>query len=65
MDTNHLSIGDKIILFIRENSKKNGLTALYGYLGETKYVSYSVKRSYWFCLEIKGRYASKDEGDGE
>jgi superfamily II DNA or RNA helicase len=39
--TNHLRTGNKIVLFVRENKKQDGVTSPYVYLGEVEYVSHS------------------------
>lgn len=38
---NHLNTGNKIVLFVRENKKQDGVTSPYVYLGEVQYVSHS------------------------
>lgn len=38
---NHMNTGNKIVLFVRKNKKKDGMAAAYTYLGEGEYVSHS------------------------
>ncbi|MCT8977861.1 DUF3427 domain-containing protein [Clostridium sp. CX1] len=49
----HLKTGNKIILFVRENKKKDGLTAPYTYLGEAEYVSHSGNTPISFVWRMK------------
>jgi len=50
---NHLSTGNKIILFVRENKKKDGLVAAYTYLGEGEYVSHKGDSPISFVWRLK------------
>lgn len=50
---NHLSTGNKIILFVRENKKKDGLTSAYTYLGEAEYVSHMGNSPISFVWKLK------------
>lgn len=50
---NHLNTGNKIILFVRENKKKDGLVAAYTYLGEGEYVSHSGNSPISFVWRLK------------
>lgn len=50
---NHLKTGNKIILFVRENKKQDGLAAPYTYLGEAEYVSHSGSMSISFVWRLK------------
>lgn len=50
---NHLKTGNKIVLFVRENKKQNGLTAPYTYLGEAEYVKHSGNTPISFVWRLK------------
>lgn len=50
---NHLSNGNKIVLFVRENKKKDGLTVAYTYLGEAEYVSHRGNSPISFVWRLK------------
>ncbi|MCH5138862.1 DUF3427 domain-containing protein, partial [Clostridiaceae bacterium UIB06] len=50
---NHLKTGNKIVLFVRENKKKDGLAAPYTYLGEAEYVSHSGSMPISFVWRLK------------
>jgi superfamily II DNA or RNA helicase len=50
---NHLRKGSKIILFVRENKKQDGLAAPYTYLGEVEYVSHSGNMPISFVWRLK------------
>lgn len=50
---NHLKTGNKIILFVRENKKQDGLAAPYTYLGEAEYVSHSGSMPISFVWRMK------------
>ncbi|MDW8802484.1 DUF3427 domain-containing protein [Clostridium sp. A1-XYC3] len=50
---NHLKTGNKVILFVRENKKRDGLTAPYTYLGEAEYVSHSGNTPISFVWRLK------------
>lgn len=51
---NHLRAGNRIVLFVRENKKQDGVTSLYVYLGEVEYVRHegSIPISFvWRLME--------------
>ncbi|MBI6874884.1 DUF3427 domain-containing protein [Clostridium aciditolerans] len=50
---NHLNTGNKIVLFVRENKKKDGMAAAYTYLGEAEYVSHSGSMPISFVWRLK------------
>lgn len=50
---NHLKTGNKIVLFVRENKKQEGLAAAYTYLGEAEYVSHSGSMPISFVWRLK------------
>ena len=50
---NHLKTGNKIILFVRGNKKKDGLVETYTYLGEAEYVSHSGNTPISFVWRLK------------
>jgi len=50
---NHLNIGNKIILFVRENKKNGGLTTPYTFLGEAEYISHSGSTPISFVWRLK------------
>ncbi|MGH4049803.1 MAG: DUF3427 domain-containing protein [Clostridium sp.] len=50
---NHESTGNKIILFVRENKKKDGVVAAYTYLGEAEYVSHKGNSPINFVWRLK------------
>lgn len=50
---NHLKTGNKIILFVRENKKKDGVTAPYTYLGEAEYIRHSGSTPISFVWRLK------------
>jgi hypothetical protein len=50
---NHLRAENKIILFVREDKKQDGLAAPYTYLGEAEYVSHSGSMPISFVWRLK------------
>ncbi|MGH4121263.1 DUF3427 domain-containing protein [Clostridium sp.] len=50
---NHLKTGNKIILFVRENKKRDGLVSAYTYLGEGEYVRHSGNSPISFVWRLK------------
>lgn len=50
---NHFKTGNKIVLFVRENKKKDGLAAPYTYLGEAEYVSHRGSMPISFVWRLK------------
>jgi superfamily II DNA or RNA helicase len=50
---NHLKTENKIVLFVRENKKQEGLAAPYTYLGEAEYVSHSGSMPISFVWRLK------------
>ncbi len=50
---NHVSTGNRIILFVRENKKKDGLVAAYTYLGEGEYVRHNGNSPISFVWRMK------------
>lgn len=50
---NHLNTGNKIVLFVRENKKKDGMAAAYTYLGEAEYVRHSGSMPISFVWRLK------------
>jgi hypothetical protein len=48
-----LKTGNKIILFVRENKKKDGIISEYTYLGEGKYVSHNGSSPISFVWRMK------------
>lgn len=52
---NHLNTGNKIILFVRDSKKKDGVTAPYTYLGEAEYVSHNWNTPISFVWRLKGK----------
>lgn len=50
---NHFNTGNKIILFVRDSKKKDGITAPYTYLGEAEYVSHSGNTPISFIWRLK------------
>jgi superfamily II DNA or RNA helicase len=50
---NHLNTGNKIILFVRESKKNEGITTPYTYLGEAEYVSHSGSMPISFVWRLK------------
>lgn len=50
---NHVNTGNKIVLFVRENKKKDGLVAAYTYLGEGEYVRHSGNSPISFVWRLK------------
>jgi hypothetical protein len=50
---NNLRTGNRIVLFVRENKKKDGMTSLYFYFGEVKYVSYEGNMPTSFVWRLK------------
>jgi superfamily II DNA or RNA helicase len=50
---NHLRTGNKIVLFVRENKKQDGLAAPYTYLGEAEYVNHSGNMPISFVWRLK------------
>jgi hypothetical protein len=41
---NHRKLGDRVLLFVREYKKENGVTSPYYYLGTANYVSHTGSR---------------------
>jgi hypothetical protein len=50
---NHLRRSSKIILFVRENKKQDGLASPYTYLGEAEYVSHNGSMPISFVWRLK------------
>jgi hypothetical protein len=50
---NHLKMGNRIVMFVRENKKQDGLAAPYTYLGEVEYVSHSGSMPISFVWRLK------------
>jgi superfamily II DNA or RNA helicase len=50
---NHLNTGNKIILFVRENKKRDGFAAPYTYFGEAEYVSHKGSMPISFVWRLK------------
>lgn len=50
---NHMDTGNKIILFVRENKKRDGFAAPYTYFGEAEYVSHSGSMPISFVWRLK------------
>lgn len=50
---NHLKTGNRIVLFVRENKKADGLAAPYTYVGEAEYVSHSGSMPISFVWRLK------------
>lgn len=50
---NHLKTGNKVVLFVRENKRQEGLAAPYTYLGEAEYVRHSGSMPISFVWRLK------------
>lgn len=50
---NHLRIGNRIVLFVRENKNQDGVTSPYVYLGEVEYVRHEGNMPISFVWEFK------------
>jgi superfamily II DNA or RNA helicase len=50
---NHLKTGNRIVLFVRENKKQDGVTSPYVYLGEVEYVKHEGNMPISFVWELK------------
>jgi hypothetical protein len=50
---NHLSTGNRIVLFVRENKKQDGVTSPYVYLGAVEYVRHEGNMPASFVWEMK------------
>ncbi|MBL4934253.1 DUF3427 domain-containing protein [Clostridium sp. YIM B02515] len=50
---NHLRTGNRIVLFVRENKKQDGVTSPYVYLGEVEYVKHEGDMPISFVWEMK------------
>jgi hypothetical protein len=48
-----LKTGSRIVLFVRENKKQDGLAAPYTYLGEAEYVNHSGSMPISFVWRLK------------
>jgi superfamily II DNA or RNA helicase len=50
---NHMRTGNRIVLFVRENKKQDGVTSPYVYLGEVEYVRHEGNMPISFVWELK------------
>ena len=50
---NHMKTGNRIVLFVREGKKKDGLASPYVYLGDAEYVSHSGSMPISFVWRLK------------
>lgn len=50
---NHLGTGNRIVLFVRENKKQDGVTSPYVYLGEVEYVRHEWNMLISFVWELE------------